>query len=169
LRGKKQRKKKKKRRKEQELNVKKKEKAKVDHKNKSLAGMQKKLQGMDPKDLPKGFEGQRSKNPEDDENNEVEEDDDEEYYRQEVGKAPDKELFDKKDGTRKRRSDFKDTRFKKKRKFGGENTDPAKKKFNSGGDKFGKNNDKFGKKNDKFGKKEKFQFRKFWNKRKFPK
>ena len=36
-----------KRRKEQELNVKKKEKAKVDHKNKSLAGMQKKLQGND--------------------------------------------------------------------------------------------------------------------------
>ena len=36
---------------------------------------------MDPKDLPKGFEGQRSKNPEDDDNNEVEEDDDEEYYR----------------------------------------------------------------------------------------
>ena len=34
-----------KKRKEQELNVKKKEKAKVDHKNKSLAGMQKKLQG----------------------------------------------------------------------------------------------------------------------------
>ena len=68
---------------------------------------------MDPKDLPKGFEGQRSKNPEDEHDDALDEnaheDDDEEYYRQEVGQAPSKELFDKKDSTnRKRRSDFKD-------------------------------------------------------------
>merc|ERR1712107_301806 len=52
------------------------------------------------------------------------EDDDAEWYRQEAGKAPDKELFDK-DGTSglKRRVSFKDTRFKKKRKIGDNSKD----------------------------------------------
>ena len=104
----KQKKEKEKRKKEQEQNVQKKEKAKKDHKEKSLAGMQKKLK--DAKDLPKGFEGLRA------DEKEESEDDDEEYYRQEVGKAPDKELFDK--GGLKRRTSFKDNRFKKKRKIG---------------------------------------------------
>ena len=79
---------------------------------------------MDPKDLPKGFEGQRSENPE--EKMAEEDDDDEEYYREAVGQAPDKDLFDK-DKTRKRRSDFKDTRFKKKRKFGDKNSNSKNK------------------------------------------
>ena len=109
----KQKKEKEKRRKEQEQNVKKKEKAKADHKEKSLAGMQKKLK--DAKDLPKGFEGLRANENDEDEE---EDDDDEEYYRQEVGKAPDKELFDKGSGGLKRRASFKDNRFKKKRKVG---------------------------------------------------
>lgn len=103
-----------KRRKEQDTNVKKKEVAKQEHKNKSLAGMQKKLQGVD---LPKGFEGQHA-NPEDDD-----EDDDEEWYRKEVGKAPEKDLFDNKGG-RKRKGSFKDTRFKKVRKSGADHKSP---------------------------------------------
>ena len=42
-------------------------------------------------------------------------DDDEEYYRQEVGQAPDKDLFDKSGS--KRKMNGKDVRFKKKRKI----------------------------------------------------
>jgi len=125
-----------KRTREQLLNVKKKERAKDAHKDKSLAGMQKKIKGIDAEDLPKGFEGQRAEKSDEDEGMEDEgqdenrhRDDDEEYYRQAVGKAPDKDLFDKKDD-RKRRSDFKDKRFKKKRKTDDKDT---KKKFGGQG------------------------------------
>lgn len=103
-----------KRRKEQDMNVKKKQKEKRDHKDKSLAGMQKKLKNVD--DLPKGFEGYKARNPEE---MEEEDDDDEEWYRKEVGAEPDKDLFD--NSTRKRSSSFKDNRFKKKRKVGDAN------------------------------------------------
>ena len=54
--------------------------------------------------------GYQAKNPED-----VSDDDDEEYYRQEVGQAPDKDLFDKSGS--KRKMNGKDVRFKKKRKI----------------------------------------------------
>ena len=114
----KQKKEKEKRKKEQELNVKKKEKAKVDAKEKSLAGMHKNAL-KNATDLPKGFEGLRANENSDDDDDyeevEASEDDDEEYYRQEVGKAPDKDLFE---GGLKRRTSFKDNRFKKKRKVG---------------------------------------------------
>ena len=140
----KRKKEKEKRKKEQEVNVKKKERAKEDHKTKSLAGMQKKVSNMD--DLPKGFEGERSR-----ENGEVSDDDDEEWYRREVGKNPEKDLFDK-GGDRKRKSSFKDNRFKKKRKFDSSNGSSA-----------GKGNKKFPestKFTGKGGRKEKRDFRK---------
>ena len=119
------------------MNVKKKEDAKLAHKKKSLAGMRKNLQTFE--ELPKGFEGLKAKNPagEDDD-----EDDDEEYYRQEVGQAPDKDLFDK---SMKRKSSTKDVRFKKKRKM---NNGPSVKssKFKRDG---GDNRESFKKRNPK--------------------
>ncbi len=138
-----------KRRKEQEGNVQKKERAKVDHKNKSLAGMQKKLKNMT--DLPKAFEGQRASSTAHNEESE-EEDDDAEYYRQEVGHAPEKDLFDSSQH-RKRKSSFKDTRFKKKRKFGDDSGKKFDKKSPGGFKKFG---DKSPKGGGKFGGKGKF-------------
>lgn len=114
----KRKKEKEKRQKEQALNVKKKEDEKLKNKKKSLAGMQKNLKL--PEEVPKGFEGLKTKDPnaEEEEEEKVEnnrsDDDDEEYFRQEVGQAPDKDLFDK---TLKRRSSSRDVRFKKKRRM----------------------------------------------------
>ena len=128
----KRKKEKEKRKKEQEINVKKKEVAKEEHKKKSLAGM-KHLKGLE--EVPKGFEGVRASQ----ENNEDSEDDDEEWYRKEVGQAPDKDLFEK---DRKRKGNFKDTRFKKKKPRLNSTENKRGDKFSSGNkrgsDKFSK-------------------------------
>ncbi len=113
----KKKKEKEKRKKEQEINVKRKEQAKEEHKQKSLAGMHKKLKD---EDLPKGFEGLKAKKGDSDGNDDADEsDDDEEWYRREVGKAPDKDLFDGSSGHKRKgsRSGDGDVRFKKKRKM----------------------------------------------------
>ena len=70
--------------KEQEENKKKKEEARAEHKTKSLAGMK--------RSAPADGEGEQA----DDEDGEaVPEEDDADYYRQEVGEAPDEQLFTK--------------------------------------------------------------------------
>ena len=110
----KRKKEKEKRQKEQAMNVKKKEDEKIKNKKKSLAGMQKKLSGME--EVPKGFEGLKTKDPNEEKvENGHSDDDDEEYFRKEVGQAPDKDLFDK--NLKRRSSSSRDVRFKKKRKM----------------------------------------------------
>ena len=118
--------------------MKKKEDAKLAHKKKSLAGMRKNLQTFE--ELPKGFEGLKAKNPEGEDDDE---DDDEEYYRQEVGQAPDKDLFDK---SMKRKSSNKDVRFKKKRKMNNGPSVKSSKFKRDGGD---NNRESFKKRNPK--------------------
>ena len=136
----KRKKEKEKRQKEQALNVKKKEDEKLKNKKKSLAGMQKNLKL--PEEVPKGFEGLKTKDPNAEEEEEIvgndkSDDDDEEYFRKEVGQAPDKDLFDKR-----RSSSSRDVRFKKKRKInttGGGGSSAKFSKFNKdGGGKFNK-------------------------------
>lgn len=83
-------------------------------KEKSLLGMKKKIADME--EVPKGFEGEFANNS----GEESEGDDDEEWYRQEVGQAPDKDLFDGQ---------------KYKSKSGGKNFDPRFKKRKHPGDK----------------------------------
>lgn len=74
------------RKKQQEINVKQKERAKEEHKIKTLAGMIKKG------DVPEGFQTAADVYP--DSNASSEDDDDAQYFEQEVGQKPDKELFD---------------------------------------------------------------------------
>ena len=67
-------------------------------------------------EVPKGFEGLKTKDPNEEKvENGHSDDDDEEYFRKEVGQAPDKDLFDK--NLKRRSSSSRDVRFKKKRKM----------------------------------------------------
>lgn len=75
--------------KEQEENKKRKEEEKEEHKNKSLAGMKRKGK-IDEDDFEGDDEGEE----------EVEEQDDADYYREEVGEAPDEQLFTKGSATK---------------------------------------------------------------------
>ena len=117
--------------------MKKKEEAKAEHKQKSMAGILKKLKDQGD-EVPAAFQGEAAEAEDGSDS-----DNDEEYYKQEVGEAPDRELFDKgggRGGKRKAESQL-DSRMKKRLKKaegggGGASSKKAKPSSQQGGPKF---------------------------------
>lgn len=95
----------------------KKEEAKAEHKQKSMAGILKKLKDQGD-EVPAAFQGETGEGGDSDGNGDASDsDNDEEYYKQEVGENPDKEMFDKGSRDRKRKADSHlDSRMKKRLK-----------------------------------------------------
>ena len=96
--------------------MKKKEEAKAEHKQKSMAGILKKIKDQGD-EVPAAFQGEVGADGSDGDASDS--DNDAEYYKQEVGENPDSEMFDKgsRDRGRKRRAESQlDSRMKKRLK-----------------------------------------------------